>query len=278
MIKYIDCKLIAQDLKDNVKSYGANPRLHVIQVGHDPASTSYIAGKQKDCEEVGIEFTLSIIEPENQLQVLKAIEYHIEHTTADGIIIQLPLPFGLTLEDVKPLIPRNKDVDGFTDGSDFIPCTPAAVMDIIESEFSATNLLGIKVTLLGRSQLVGKPLLNLLVDAGATITVCNSGTKEGTLKELCFTSDIVISCVGKYGVLTTDMFKEDCVVIDVGINRVNNKLCGDVKVTKDADIRLTPVPGGVGLLTRANLMNNVLQAYLDNEHSFTKIMRGATNG
>ena len=260
---------IIEDLKKEVKHYMIKPCLAVIQVGDDPASNTYIKSKEKACSEIGIYFkhikfseTTKEIEIINKILELNADEY------VHGILLQLPLPEGFNSDKLINYIARNKDVDGLTDiniGKLYnnkpclISCTPQGIMKLLEKE--NIDVKGKNVTIVGRSNLVGKPLLGLMLNNDATVTICHSKTEN--LSEHTKKADILIVAVGKKHFIKENMVKKDAVVIDVGINKEDGKLYGDVdfeKVSEKAS-KITPVPGGVGPMTVAMLMNNVIQAY-----------------
>lgn len=265
----VTCKDYAQfvknKLKTKIKGMEKKPVLAIIQVGDNQASNSYVKGKIKDCEEVGIRCIVSKLD--------KAIEehellYRIELTTcvADGIIVQLPLPKHINVEHVKNAIPKEKDVDGFRQDSKFDCCTPKGIIDWLY--FNGYDVCGKNVVVLGRSEIVGKPLVNMLIDRGATVTCCNSHTDYGYETQITNNdADVIVSAIGKAKFLDWADIGSDCeIVIDVGINRDDaGKLCGDVNresVEKlRSDTYVTPVPGGVGLLTRVSLLKNVVEAH-----------------
>lgn len=240
-------------------------------VGDNPASRAYVNGKKRDCEECGIGFEL-IHFSENVSQ--EALELSIEELNLRpeirGILIQLPLPEHLNKDALIDLISPNKDVDCFCEmnlGKLFLnrpvfePCTPKGILDLCQ--YYDINLKGVNCVVIGRSDIVGKPLATMLINNGATVTVCNSFTKD--LKSFTSNADIVICAVGKSKFLTADMIKEGAVVIDVGINRdKNNNLCGDADFENVKEIAgaITPVPGGIGLMTRAALMKNLVKAII----------------
>lgn len=269
------CKDYAQfvksKLKTKIKGMEKKPVLAIIQVGDNQASNSYVKGKIKDCEEVGIRCIVSKLD--------KAIEehellYHIELTTcvADGIIVQLPLPKHINVEHVKNAIPKEKDVDGFRQDSKFDCCTPKGIIDWLY--FNGYDVCGKNVVVLGRSEIVGKPLVNMLIDRGATVTCCNSHTDYGYETQITNNdADVIVSAIGKAKFLDWADIGSDCeIVIDVGINRDDaGKLCGDVNRESVEKLRpdtyVTPVPGGVGLLTRVSLLKNVVEAH---ENGYTE--------
>ena len=265
----IDGKKIAQDieseLKNKISKMSKKPRLSVVQVGEDPASTSYIKAKSNAAERVGIELThhhLSVKTTESELSKLISNL----NSSEDGIIIQLPLPKGL--EKVLNKIDPRKDVDGFhpfnlgklVQGSPAMrPCTPAGVVELLYR--SGNNPEGKNVVIVGRSTIVGKPLSLLLSQKGvdATVTLCHSRTSN--LQAFCKKADILIVAVGRPNTITGDMVKPGAVVIDVGVNRTDNGLVGDVSYdVKDVAGQLTPVPGGVGPMTVAMLMSNTVDS------------------
>lgn len=271
----VTCKDYAQfvknKLKTKIKGMEKKPVLAIIQVSDNQASNSYVKGKIKDCEEVGIRCIVSKLD--------KAIEehellYHIELTTcvADGIIVQLPLPKHINVEHVKNAIPKEKDVDGFRQDSKFDCCTPKGIIDWLY--FNGYDVCGKNVVVLGRSEIVGKPLVNMFIDRGATVTCCNSHTDYGYETQITNNdADVIVSAIGKAKFLDWADIGSDCeIVIDVGINRDDaGKLCGDVNRESVEKLRpdtyVTPVPGGVGLLTRVSLLKNVVEAH---ENGYTE--------
>ena len=271
----VTCKDYAQfvknKLKTKIKGMEKKPVLAIIQVGDNQASSSYVKGKVKDCEEVGIRCIVNKLD--------KAIEehellYHIELTTcvADGIIVQLPLPKHINVEHVKNAIPKEKDVDGFRQDSKFDCCTPKGIIDWLY--FNGYDVCGKNVVVLGRSEIVGKPLVNMLIDRGATVTCCNSHTDYGYKMQITNNdADVIVSAIGKAKFLDWADIGSDCeIVVDVGINRDDaGKLCGDVNRESVEKLRpdtyVTPVPGGVGLLTRVSLLKNVVEAH---ENGYTE--------
>ncbi len=248
-------------LKEEISKFKRKPCLVVIQVDDDPASTSYIKGKKKDCEEVGIEFIHSHIDSERMSQIdlqnlIKA--YCGEESNVDGIIIQLPIPDKYNLNKLLECIPPQKDVDGFRRDSCFKPCTPKGIMDWLD--YNEVELSGKDICVIGRSNIVGKPLVNMMIDAGATVTCCNSKTKD--LKYYTRNANIVVSAIGKAKYFNSTYFKRGQIIVDVGINRdENGKLCGDVDGKYVYDSYVTSSPGGIGLTTRLSLLENVVTAY-----------------
>lgn len=273
--KIIDGKEISQSVLNNVtdsvnslKKRGINPCLSVILVGDDPASQVYVRNKEKACEKVGIiskslrlPATISQEELENIITDLN------NDKNVNGILLQLPLPKHLNEEKALLKIEAAKDVDGFhvintgklMRGLDCImPCTPKGCIEMLD--YIGYNCDGKNAVVIGRSNLVGKPLAIMLLQKNATVTVCHSHTQD--LKEITKKADILVAAIGKPKFVTEDMVKEGAVVIDVGINRVDGKLCGDVDFDKcyEKVSYITPVPGGVGKMTIAMLMQNTLKA------------------
>ena len=248
-----------QILKDEVAKYGLKPVLAIIQVGDNPASNSYIKGKLRDCEELGITSKhIKLDETISQYTLddtLIDLSYNLDIT---GIIVQLPLPKHLTVNNY--LIDPCKDVDGFRDDSNLIPCTPLGIYLFLKDK--GVEFKGKNVVIIGRSDIVGKPMAKLMLEEDATVTVCHSKTKDISLYTKM--ADIIICAVGKRSLLTRDMIGDNRpIVIDVGINRnEEGKLCGDCDYANLVDVceYVSPVPNGVGLLTRLALMSNVVKS------------------
>lgn len=247
---------------------GITPGLTVVLVGEDPASQIYVRNKQRACEKVGIASTL-IRMPGNatQAQLEDTIRDLNEDSNVDGILVQFPLPKGLDEGRVLALIDPAKDVDGFhvenmgalvsgTQG--FISCTPKGCMALIES--TGIDISGKEAVVVGRSNVVGKPMALLLLQQNATVTLCHS--KTANLKEHTRRADILVAAVGRPEIITGDMIKPGAVVIDVGINRVGDRVVGDVAFASACEVAgfITPVPGGVGPMTIAMLMENTLKS------------------
>lgn len=272
----IEGKLLAAQVKERVaagvaelKEKGIEPCLAVIMVGENPASQVYVKGKVKDCAECGIK-SLEIHLPAETTQdeLLQKLAELADDAGVHGLLVQLPLPAHIDEKTVIEAIPPQKDVDGFTAvnvgrmmiGEEcFLPCTPAGCMEMIRS--TGVSISGKNAVVIGRSNIVGKPAAMLLLRENATVTICHSRTEN--LKQVCANADILVAAVGRAGFVTGDMVKPGAVVIDVGINRnAQGKLCGDVDYDAAAEKAgyITPVPGGVGLMTRAMLMQNTLQA------------------
>lgn len=248
----IDCKSMANEILDSITGHGC---LAVISVGNDPASQSYIKGKKKDCERVGFEFLHFHYEEDVTFdELLHIINVLNNDDTVTGIIIQLPLPKHLDADLLCQSIAPEKDVDGFRPDSPFKPCTPEGIVHILEHVMG--DLTGKHAVIIGRGKLVGKPLMQMLLDKNMTVSVCHSKTTYYDIESLSVDADAIIVAVGKPQYFCFDFCSTDYVVVDCGIHRLpDGKLCGDVR-SADTEYR-TPVPGGVGLLTRAMLMKHV---------------------
>jgi len=269
----IDGKALAAKVKEQVREEAGKlrrrPALAVILVGENPASKVYVAGKEKDCAECGItSFGYKLPEETTQEELLELISRLNADKGVDGILCQLPLPKHLDEELVINTISADKDVDCFHPYNVgrmvigepvFLPCTPAGVMEMLR-EYEIP-IRGKRCVVLGRSNIVGKPMSALLLQADGTVTTCHSRTEN--LAEITRQADILVSAIGKTKFVTADMVKEGAVVIDVAMNRdENGKLCGDVDfaAVEPKASYITPVPGGVGPMTRALLMRNILTA------------------
>ncbi|MCM1226762.1 MAG: bifunctional methylenetetrahydrofolate dehydrogenase/methenyltetrahydrofolate cyclohydrolase FolD [Clostridium sp.] len=254
---------------EKLAAKGIKPGLAVVIVGNDPASRVYVNSKKKACEEVGFNsFEYALPEETTQAELLELVEKLNNDIRVDGILCQLPLPKQIDENAVINAIKPEKDVDAFHPFNvgkimigdfAFLPCTPAGVMELIDS--TGVDVSGKSCVVIGRSNIVGKPMSMLLLHRNGTVTVCHSKTKN--LAEICRNADILVAAVGRANFVTADMVKNGAVVIDVGMNRLENgKLCGDVdfeNVEKKASY-ITPVPGGVGPMTIAMLMKNTLTA------------------
>ncbi len=272
----LDGKALSDQIKDDltkkVKNYLIKPCLAVIQIGNDEASNVYIKAKEKACNTVGINFIhVKFEEDTTEQEVINKIVELNNDTYVNGILLQLPLPSQFNQDKLLNLINKNKDVDGLTDinagllfkgNSNLVPCTPLGIVTLLK-EYKI-DLIGKHVVIIGKSNLVGKPLAILLLQEGATVTICHS--KTNNLKQFTKQADILVSAVGKKDLVTKDMVKENSVIIDVGINRVAGKLYGDVDFENVKDIVsfITPVPGGVGPMTVAMLLSNVVKNYEKN--------------
>lgn len=273
MGKRIDGKAISQmvkdELKERVKKENIDACLAVIQVGNDPASTVYVGNKKKACEYIGIRsLSYELPEETKEEELLELIGELNGRADVDGILVQLPLPSHMDEDKVIKTISPKKDVDGFHPQSvgalsigqpGFVSCTPAGVIQLLKR--SGVEIEGKECVIVGRSNIVGKPMALLMLRENATVTVCHSRTKD--LKEVTKRADILIVAIGKPKFITKDYVKEGAVVIDVGIHRgSDNKLCGDVDFDEVEPVTsaITPVPGGVGPMTIAMLMNNCVEA------------------
>ena len=276
MVQIIDGKELAKNirekLKDEVielKNADINPKLAVIMVGDDKASKVYVKNKSKACEDVGIEYEEYVLPTETKMEeLIELIEKLNNDETIHGILVQSPLPQGLDANIAFRTISPKKDVDGFNpinvgklslNQDCFVSCTPFGVIKMLEAY--NIQIEGAHAVVIGRSNIVGKPLVQCLLNKNATVTVCHSKTKN--LKEMTKQADILIAAIGKPKFVTEDMVKENAVVIDVGINRLDDgKLVGDTdfEKIKEKASHITPVPGGVGPMTIAMLMHNVVKA------------------
>lgn len=276
MYQLIDGKAVAKTIReelrkesDSLKMNGIIPRLAVILVGDDAASKIYVKNKSKACEDVGIEYEEVILDADTSMnEILRVIDELNERQDINGILLQSPIPKGLDIQSAFERINYKKDVDGFNPlnvgklmiGQDtFISCTPYGILKLLE--YYNIPIEGKHAVIIGRSNIVGKPLAQCLLKENATVTICHS--KTANLPEITQKADILISAVGKVNLVTEDMVKQDAVVIDVGMNRDSNgKLKGDVDFdnVKEKTSYITPVPGGVGPMTIAMLMNNVIKA------------------
>ncbi|MCR4335053.1 MAG: bifunctional methylenetetrahydrofolate dehydrogenase/methenyltetrahydrofolate cyclohydrolase FolD [archaeon] len=275
--KIIDGKAIADDilkkLKKELKEYKTNnnpiPKLVVIQVGEDPASTIYVNKKHKACEEIGIDSEIKRFpETISYSDFLKEIGKLNKDDSVNGILVQMPLPEHLNHKQVFETIAVEKDVDGFhpfNHGKNLLgkkgiaPATPKGIMTLLES--TGVTLEGKNAVVVGRSNIVGKPIALMLINEGCTVSVCNSKTKN--LKMFTKEADILVVAVGKCNIITEDMVKKGAIIIDVGMNRnKEGKLCGDVDFenVKKVASWITPVPKGVGPMTIASLMENTIEA------------------
>lgn len=269
----IDGKIIStkikEELKAEIKTYMIKPCLAVIQIGNDEASNVYISAKQKACSEVGIYLKhIKFDEDSREIEIINKIIELNNDEYVHGILLQLPIPEKFNEEKLINYISRNKDVDGLTDinvgklinnKKCLVSCTPQGIIKLLEE--SGVSIPGKNVVIVGRSKLVGKPLISLFLNNDATVTVCHS--KTNNLKDFTKNADILVVAVGKKHLITEDMVKKDSVVIDVGINRIDGKLYGDVDYenVKNKVSLITPVPGGVGPMTVAMLLCNVNTVY-----------------
>lgn len=276
MAEILDGRMVAKKIRQGLKSEvedlkanGINPKLAVIMVGEDPSSKIYVKNKSIACNEVGIEYEEFLLsETTTMEELLDLIDKLNKDATIHGILLQSPIPKGLDINEAFRAIDPKKDVDGFNPfnvgklclGQDtFVSCTPFGIIKLL-GEYNI-EIEGNNAVVVGRSNIVGKPMMQCLLNKNATVTVCHSKTKD--LKEVTKEADILVVAIGRANFIKKDMVKENAVVIDVGINRgENGKLCGDVdfeEVSKVASY-ITPVPGGVGPMTIAMLMNNIVKA------------------
>ena len=272
----IDGKAISKQIKDEVKekvaalkAQGVTVTLAVVQVGNDPASSVYVNNKKKACAYMGMESeSFELPEETTQEELLSLIEELNGRKEINGILVQLPLPKHIDENAVIRAISPKKDVDGFHPQSvgalcigqpGFVSCTPAGIIELLKR--SGIEIAGKECVIIGRSNIVGKPMALLMLRENATVTICHSRTKN--LKEICKEADILIVAIGKPKMIDASYVKDGATVIDVGIHRdANNKLCGDVDFASVEPVAgaITPVPGGVGPMTIAMLMNNCVEA------------------
>lgn len=276
MAKIIDGKAVSAAVKEDVKkevealkANGVEVGLAVVIVGNNPASRVYVNNKKKACEACSINsYEYALPEETTEEELLNLVEKLNNDDTVDGILVQLPLPSQIDEHAIIAAISPEKDVDAFHAENvgkimigeyNFLPCTPAGVMELIHS--TGVTVEGKDCVVIGRSNIVGKPMAMLLLHESGTVTICHSRTKN--LADICKRADILVAAVGKADFVTADMVKEGAVVIDVGMNRrEDGKLCGDVKYDEvfEKASYITPVPGGVGPMTIAMLMKNTLTA------------------
>lgn len=278
MAKIIDGKKISQEIKDELKvkvaelnRKGVEVSLAVILVGNDPASTVYVGNKKKACEYIGVKsLSYELPETTTEAELLELIDKLNKDASVNGILVQLPLPKSIDEDKVIQAIAPEKDVDGFHPVSvgslligqkGFLPCTPAGIIQLLKR--SDIDINGKECVVIGRSNIVGKPMAVLLLRENGTVTICHSRTQD--LKSVCKRADILVVAIGKPKFIDASYVKEGATVIDVGIHRnADNKLCGDVDYESVEPIAgaITPVPGGVGPMTIAMLMNNCVNSVL----------------
>jgi methylenetetrahydrofolate dehydrogenase (NADP+)/methenyltetrahydrofolate cyclohydrolase len=281
MAVIIDGKKISAEIKDELKAKVSELKdknvqitLAVIQVGSDPASSVYVGNKKKACEYIGINsLAYELPETTSQEELLAIVNKLNEDSTVNGILVQLPLPKHINEDLIIKNISPEKDVDGFHPQSvgalsigqkGFVSCTPAGIVQLLKR--TGISIEGKECVIIGRSNIVGKPMALLMLRENATVTICHSKTKN--LSEVAKRADILIVAIGKQHFVTKDFVKEGSVIIDVGMHRnQNNKLCGDVDYEDVFDhvAAITPVPGGVGPMTIAMLMNNCVETVLTNQ-------------
>jgi len=274
--KILDGRKVANKVEGNLeteindlKERGIEPGLTVVLVGSDPASQVYVSYKEKACKRVGINSNIVDLPADvSQKDLLAEVEELNQDNSVDGILVQLPLPDHIDEEKVIKAIDPIKDVDGFhpvnvgqlvtQNKMDLAPCTPKGIMNVL-NEYNI-ELEGQEAVVIGRSNIVGKPIANMLLASNATVTVCHSRTAD--LKSHCQKADIIVAAVGRKEFVTADMVKEGAVVIDVGINRTDDGLVGDVEfeAVRNKAAAITPVPGGVGPMTIATLLQNTITA------------------
>lgn len=272
----LDGKLVSRITREKIKErvqnyknkYNSVPGLAVIMVGNNPASAVYVRNKHKACEEVGINsIQIELPETISEKALLDKIACLNSDQDVHGILVQLPLPKHIDEKKIINAIVPHKDVDAFHPENvgrimigdyDFLPCTPAGIMKMLE--YYEIDLTGKNCVVVGRSNIVGKPMAHLLMEKNGTVTVCHS--KTNNLSDYTQKADILIAAIGKANFITKDMVKPNAVVIDVGINRVNGKLCGDVDFQNVSEkcSHISPVPGGVGPMTITMLLENTLKA------------------
>lgn len=254
---------------ERIKGLGVTPKLAVILASDDEASKIYVGNKRKMCEELGVEQEERILDAsvttEDVVNIIKGLN---EDKSVSGILVQLPVYKHLDMDEILDSIDASKDVDGFHpltlgklfigEHESFIPCTPKGIMTILDDV--GTEYVGKHVVVVGRSRIVGKPISQILLKRGATVTICHSKTKD--LASFTRMADILVAAVGRPHIITADMVKEGAVVVDVGINRVDGKIKGDVDTANVLEkcSKITPVPGGVGLTTVLSLLENVVIA------------------
>nr|WP_315519963.1 bifunctional methylenetetrahydrofolate dehydrogenase/methenyltetrahydrofolate cyclohydrolase FolD [uncultured Campylobacter sp.] len=275
-MKILDGKAVSLKVKESVKvradelkKFGVEPTLAVVLVGEDKASQTYVRAKEKACNEYGIKSVAHRLSKNTtQNELLALINVLNLDDSIHGILVQLPLPKHIDTDAILAAIDPQKDVDGFhavnvgklVSGLDgFVPCTPLGVMEILKEY--GIEVAGLNAVVIGRSNIVGKPMANLLLNASATVTVTHSKTKN--LKEICKNADLIVAAIGKPFFLKADMVKDGAIVVDVGINRLDDgRLVGDVDFENVAPkcSYITPVPGGVGPMTIAMLLNNTILA------------------
>lgn len=275
----IDGKKLAQSIKEKLKEKISHlpsfPTLAVIIVGTDPASEIYVRNKENACKTIGITTETYRLPAETTQKELSELIKKLNNTPeVNGILVQLPLPKHLNAAEILPLISPSKDVDGFhplnagnlmqKSAESFIPCTPKGIIKLIKS--AKPNLSGLNAVVIGRSQIVGLPTALLLINENCTVTIAHSHTQD--LPHLCQTADILVAAIGKPEFITKKYIKPNALIIDVGINRTEEGLKGDVCLNDalEAAAFITPVPGGVGPMTITMLLENTLEAYLKQNH------------
>lgn len=277
MAEILDGKLLSAKFRELLKNEtdiiktktGKKPGIAVILAGDDPASSVYVNSKEKAAKDVGFHSVIENVSANISTdEILKLVEKYNNDGEIHGILVQLPLPKSVDATKVLRAILPSKDVDGFHPfnvgllniGEDcLMPCTPLGIMNMLADY--GISIEGKNAVVIGRSNIVGKPIAAMLTKANATVTICHSKTKD--IESICKNADILVAAIGKAKFVTAKFIKEDAVVIDVGMNRVDGKLCGDVDFenVKDIALYITPVPGGVGPMTITTLMQNTLKAF-----------------
>lgn len=277
MAEILDGKLLSAKFRESLKNEtdiikaktGKKPGIAVILAGDDPASSVYVNSKEKAAKDVGFHSVIEKVSANISTdEILKLVEKYNNDGEIHGILVQLPLPKSVDATKVLRAILPSKDVDGFHPfnvgllniGEDcLMPCTPLGIMNMLADY--GISIEGKNAVVIGRSNIVGKPIAAMLTKANATVTICHSKTKD--IESICKNADILVAAIGKAKFVTAKFIKEDAVVIDVGMNRVDGKLCGDVDFenVKDIALYITPVPGGVGPMTITTLMQNTLKAF-----------------
>lgn len=254
-MEYFDVKGLAQEILDEVKSAPTKKALLIVAVGANSASESYIKGKIKDCEYCGVPY--AIARPETIHELILTVEDANQDPRVGGIIIQLPLPEGWDEDFFVRMVLDAKDVDGFKPSSRFAPCTPEGIIEVMKHYWGVGTFKGKRVLVIGRGKLVGEPLREMLIDLDATVEVAHS--KSGDLVPLLKGRDAIVLATGKPGLVKPMDIDDGTLVIDAGVTKVDGKLCGDLMKVDGATSKIcaTPVPGGIGLMTRAMLMKHM---------------------
>ena len=249
-----------EELKKEISSYNCLPQFVIVQVNDDQASNAYIKGKLKDAAEVGIncelrKFDIDISEEE----LIRQIEIINNDPSVDGLIVQMPLPKHISEDNIKLAVCPNKDVDGFHPLSKLDPCTPKGIINYLK--FLKVDLVGKNAVVIGRSNIVGKPMARLLLKESCNVTVLHSKTTRKDMEMYISNADIIVVAVGRAEFLNeTFTYKKEAIVVDVGINRIDGHLVGDAKSGLPVQLQ-TPVPGGVGLITRLTLLDNLMEIF-----------------
>lgn len=245
---------------EEISSLKTKPSFAIVKVNKDEASNAYVRGKIRDAEEVGIPVQLIELEDNiSESDLIKEIEKLNNNPSIHGLIVQMPLPKHIDEEKIKLAVSPKKDIDGFHPLSYLAPCTPRGIMSYLKHE--NIEMVGKNAVVIGRSNIVGKPMAKLLLNANCNITVLHSKTKREDMERYIKNADIIVIAIGRNGFLDHSFeYKKDAVIVDVGINRIDGKLHGDALPGLDVKLQ-TPVPGGVGLLTRISLLENLLEVY-----------------